>query len=77
MAAVEVTNISSSGIWLDVHGRQLFLSYDEFPWFRDAPVADILNVEERLAGCFYWPRLDVDLSVGVIERVGEYPLRAK
>ncbi len=76
MAAVEVTNISSNGIWLDAHGRELFLSYDDFPWFKDATVADILNVEEPLAGCFYWPGLDVDLNVGVIERVREYPLKS-
>jgi hypothetical protein len=29
----EVTNISAHGFWLLVDGRELFLPFDEFPWF--------------------------------------------
>jgi hypothetical protein len=31
------------------------MSYDDFPWFKDAPVGKILNVEEPTPGHFYWP----------------------
>jgi hypothetical protein len=30
---VEVTNISQHGFWLLLDGRELFLPFDEFPWF--------------------------------------------
>jgi hypothetical protein len=33
---VEVTNISSHGIWLPVGEGELFLSFKDFPWFKDA-----------------------------------------
>ena len=61
--AVEVTNISSHGIWLITGDRELFISYDKFPWFQDVPIGKILNVEEPTPGHFYWPELDVDLGI--------------
>lgn len=74
---VEVTNISSHGIWLLAHGRELFLPFDDFPWFRDQPVKAILNVEEVSAGHFHWPDLDVDLTEEIIEHPERFPNRAK
>ena len=75
--AVEVTNISSHGIWLLTGEKELFLPYDEFPWFKDAPVSKIVNVEEPVPGHYYWPELDVDLGIESIEHVEGYPLKAK
>ena len=49
----EVTNISSHGIWLLTRGKELFIPYGEFPWFKDAPIGKILNVEEPTPGHFY------------------------
>lgn len=74
---VEVTNISSHGIWLLAHDRELFLSYDEFPWFKDQPVKVIANVEELTPGHYCWPDIDVDLTDEIIEHPERYPSRAK
>ena len=74
---VEVTNISSHGIWLLTREKELFLSYEDFPWFKEAPVKKILNVEEPMIGHFYWPELDVDLSLEIIEHPERFPLKAK
>jgi hypothetical protein len=30
---VEVTNISAHGLWLLSRDKELFLSYEDFPWF--------------------------------------------
>ena len=76
-SAVEVTHISSHGIWLLANGRELFLSYEDFPWFKEAAVGQILNVEQPTAGHFFWPDLDIDLSEGSINNPGKYPLRAQ
>ena len=56
---------------------KLFMPYDEFPWFRDAPVAKIVNVEEPAPGHFYWPELDVDLTIEHIEHPERFPLKAR
>ena len=74
---VEVTHISSNGVWLLAGDRELFMSYEDFPWFKDVPVGKILKVEEQRAGHFYWPDLDVDLTVDIIEHPERFPLKAK
>ena len=74
---VEITNISAHGIWLLVGEEELFLSYEDFPWFKDASVGKILNVREPTPGHFYWPELDVDLGLETIRQSDRFPLRAQ
>ena len=73
---VEVANISRQGFWLFLGGRELFVSFEKFPWFTSAPVSKILNVEWPHADHLYWPDLDVDLSVESIEHPERFPLVA-
>jgi len=73
----EVTHISAHGVWLLSHGRELFLCYDEFPWFREQPVRVILNVEEPRPGHFRWPDIDVDLTEEMIEHPERFPNKAR
>lgn len=73
---VEVTHISRHGIWLLAHGKELFMSYEDFPWFKKRPVGEIINVVEQSPGHFYWPDIDVDLSEEMIEHPENYPLSA-
>ena len=71
---VEVANISKQGFWLFLGDRELFLSFKDFPWFENAPVAKIFKVEWPQADHLYWPDLDVDLSVESIEHPDRFPL---
>lgn len=73
-SAVEITHISSHGVWLLLQKRELFMPFSEFPWFKDAPVGSILNVEMSHAGHLYWPDLDIDLAVESIEHPDRFPL---
>lgn len=75
--AVEVTHISSHGVWLLSNDKELFMSYEEFPWFKDQPVKSIINVEEQSPGHFYWPDIDVDLTMESIEHPERFPLKSK
>ena len=75
-SGVEVTHVSSHGVWLLADGRELFLSFDDFPWFKDAPIGKIINVDQPTPGHFYWPDLDVDVSLESIEDPEKYPLKA-
>ena len=61
--AVEVTNISSHGIW-------------RLTGEKESP-PKIVNVEEPVPGHYYWPELDVDLGIEFIEHVEQFPLKAK
>jgi len=71
---VEVTNVSKHGFWVLVHGEELFASFASFPWFRDAPVGQILNVELPSAQHLHWPDLDVDLAVESLKNPDAFPL---
>ncbi|MDK9717510.1 MAG: DUF2442 domain-containing protein [Trichlorobacter sp.] len=75
--AVEVTNISRHGIWIFVHDQETFLSFQNFPWFQDAPVKKILHVEMPSERHLYWPELDVDLTIDSILHPENYPLISK
>ncbi|MFP3938775.1 MAG: DUF2442 domain-containing protein [Thermoanaerobaculia bacterium] len=74
---VEVANISKHGFWILIEDRELFLPFDEFPWFRSAPVDAILSVQRPHPHHLQWPDLDIDLAVESIEHPEKYPLKAK
>lgn len=73
----DVTNISQHGFWLLLGERELFVPFGEFPWFKDATVEAILNVELPRPRHLYWPELDIDLAVESIEHPERFPLISK
>ena len=73
-SAVEVTNVSPHGFWLFIGEREYFLPFQEFPWFRDASIGAIVNVQQPSPHHLYWPDLDVDIAVESIEHPERYPL---
>jgi hypothetical protein len=75
--AVEVTNISAHGFWVLLGGEELLVPFSEFPWFRDATVAQLTSIEHPTADHLRWPALDVDLSVASIRDPGAFPLIAR
>ena len=69
----EVVNVSVHGLWLWSHGRELFLSYEDFPWFKDQTIKAVVNVKELSPGHYYWPDLDIDLTDEIIEHPERFP----
>ncbi|MDO8270499.1 MAG: DUF2442 domain-containing protein, partial [Gammaproteobacteria bacterium] len=65
------------GLSLLCRSKQMFLSYEQFPWFLNQPVKAILNVEEVSPSHFYWPDIDVDLTEEIIDHPERYPLLAR
>ncbi len=72
----EVTNISNHGLWILTGEKELFLPYEQFPWFKDKTINDITKVESFGKGHLYWENLDVDLSLEMIEHPERFPLQA-
>ena len=71
---VEVTNVSKHGFWLLIRSQEVFLSFEQFPWFKDAPIGKLLNVELPSLAHLYWPDLDIDLAVDSIFHPEQFPL---
>ncbi len=74
---VEIGNIDAHGVWVCVRGREFFLPYSEYPWFRDATVREIAEVRLLHGEHLHWPTLDVDLTLDSLEPPEAYPLTAK
>jgi len=73
---VEVTQIDKQGIWLLIGENESFLSFKDFPWFRDASISAVLNVELVNTRHLHWPDLDIDLALESIEHPERFPLVA-
>jgi len=78
-SAVEVTNISAHGFWIldGSSGQELFLSFQDFPWFADATISQIREVRREGAAVFHWPSLDVDLDLERIRHPERFPLTSR
>ncbi|MGA3213950.1 MAG: DUF2442 domain-containing protein [Terriglobales bacterium] len=74
ISAAEISNISTHGFWLLIEERELFVPFSDFPWFRDASIGALLQVELPSPHHLYWPELDVDLAVESIEHPEKFPL---
>jgi hypothetical protein len=68
----EVASISEHGFWLFAGGKEYFLDYARFPWFKRATIEQICNIELSHGTHLYWPDLDVDLSFDIIENPDKY-----
>ena len=70
----EVTNVSRHCFWLLLGDEELAVPYAKFPWFRDATIEQISDVQRPTADHLYWPQLDIDLSVESIRKPAAFPL---
>jgi hypothetical protein len=73
-SVVEVGNVTRQGFWLLLDGRELFLPFEDFPWFRSASIESLTTIDRPSAHHLYWPMLDIDLAVDSIEHPERYPL---
>ena len=73
---VEVVGITDDGIRLRCGNDREFLAFEDFPWFRGESEDRIKNVRQLSAGHYYWPDLDIDLSLEIIRHPARFPLKA-
>jgi len=57
--------------------KERFVSFEQFPWFRDAPIGHLVNAELPSARHLYWPDLDVDIAIDSIDHPERFPLVSK
>jgi hypothetical protein len=73
----EVANVSSHGFWLYVSGQERFLAFEQFPWFQDATIGQLTNVQLVSLRHLRWPDLDIDLSLDSLDHPEKFPLVSK
>lgn len=70
----EVSNLSTHCFWLLLGHEELAVPFSEFPWFKEATVAQLGDVQRPTEDHLYWPQLDVDLSIESIRHPEQFPL---
>jgi hypothetical protein len=74
ISIAEVQDVSKDGIWLILGDREFFLPFTDYPWFKNATIASIYNVETFHGTQLHWPDLDVDLELESLQNPEQYPL---
>lgn len=74
ISTVEIANISPLGVWIYLKDHEYFLDYDEFPWFSDSKIKEVMNVKLLSDSHLYWPDLDIDLHLDSIKNPRAFPL---
>jgi len=75
--SVSIENITPFGIWLFVKGKEYFLNYQNYPYFKNHSIKSIQNVKLVHGFHLYWPDLDVDLEIDNLENPEKFPLKSK
>ncbi len=70
----EVTDINKNGIWVFVKGSEYFISFKNFPMFKNIPVGKIFNITFYSPNHLHWKELDIDIELDSIEHPEKYPL---
>jgi hypothetical protein len=77
ISAAEVTHVSKHCFWLLLGNEELAVPFLEFPWFKQATIGQLTNVEWPSPDHLYWPELDIDLAVESIRHPAAFPLIAR
>lgn len=77
ISAAEVTHVSKHGFWLLLNTEELLVPFEYFPWFKNATIAQLSDVQWPAQDHLYWPQLDADLSVKSIRNPSAFPLLSK
>ncbi len=70
----EVTHVSQRGLCLLLDGREHFLDFVRFPWFREAPVRTLFNISRPSHDHLRWAEIDVDIDLDSLAHPELYPL---
>ena len=74
---VEVTHVSPHAFWLLLGDEELAVPFADFPWFKQATIEQLSDVQRPTADHLYWPQLDVDLAVESVRNPGAFPMVSK
>lgn len=73
--SASVENITPHGFWMHILGREYFLDYKAFPYFKGRPQQAVKKVILLHQHHLHWPSLDVDLEIDNLVNPQKYPLR--
>jgi hypothetical protein len=72
----QITSIEIDGFWLLTGEGEYFVSFEDYPEFREAPVKQIFNFDPSFDH-FHWPDLDIDIELEALKHPERFPLKFK
>ena len=72
----QITSIEIDGFWLLTGEEEYFVSFEDYPEFRDAPVKQIFHFDQAFDH-FHWPDLDIDIELDALKHPERFPLKFK
>ena len=66
--------ITAYGCISKILDTEYFLPFEDFPWFKEAKVGEIMEVELFHDNYLRWEKLDIDLEIESLVEPDKYPL---
>jgi hypothetical protein len=73
----KVKFVTQEGFSLELNDKEYFLSFADYPYFKQIPAFDIFNVEVDEYKDLRWDKYDIDLCEDIIKEPSKYPLKMK
>ena len=73
---ISVKSVTESGVVISIDGADMLLDFDQYPWFKNAPVSKIFMVEKIGNDGLCWDDLDIDISLDSLFKPELYTLKS-
>lgn len=67
-----ITNIEKFGFWMILLDKEYFISFNDYPQFKNATIEQIFDFELLSPTQIYWEKLDIDIEVEALENPARF-----
>ena len=68
-----VTNIAPFGFWIIIEDKEYFISFDDYPDFKDRTINEILDFNYIPTNQLSWESLDIDIEIEALKNPTAIP----
>ena len=69
-----ITNIEKFGFWMILFDKEYFISFNDYPQFKNATLEQIFDYQLLAPTQIYWENLDIDIEVEALENPARFTL---
>lgn len=69
-----ITNIEKFGFWMILFDKEYFISFNDYPKFKNATIEQIFDFELLSPKQICWKKLDIDIEVDALENPARFTL---
>ena len=69
-----ITNIEKFGFWMLLSDKEYFISYKDYPKFKNATIEQIFDFNLPSPNQICWSKLDIDIEIEALENPAHFTL---